>query len=198
MITVKPVIDDVKEYQRGDLPENAVKLNTPGSIDEMFRAAAPIAAVLVALLFAVMLIKTRLSDTRIVSFPAIAIGFLIGFVLLAVHEWLHAIVYPKDASVTIGKLKGKLLFVALASYPLTRRRFVVMCLLPFVLGILPLAVFVFSPAENRVLNGLMFGMASVGMVSPYFDVYNVIAVLKQSSKTDKIMFFEDDLYRIAE
>lgn len=48
------------------------------------------------------------------------------------------------------------------------------------------------------MNGLMFGMACVGMVSPYFDVYNVIAVLKQSRKTDKIMFFEDDLYRIAE
>ena len=198
MITVKPIIADIKEYQRGGLSENAIKLNTPRSIDEMTKKAFPIAIVLCALLFIIMLIKTISTHTRVVSFPAIAVGFLAGFILLAVHEWLHAVVYPKDAKVTIGKVKGKLLFVALASYPLTRVRFVIMSLLPFVLGILPLAVFVLSPAENKILNGLMFGMAGIGMVSPYVDVYNVIAVLKQSRKTDKIMFFEDDLYRIPE
>jgi len=51
-------------------------------------------------------------------------------------------------------------------------RFVIMSLLPFVLGVLPLAVFVISPAENQLLNGFMFGMACMGMVSPYVDVYN--------------------------
>ena len=198
MITIKPIITDIKEYQRGELPENAVKLNTPSSIDEMTKKAAPIATVLCALLLITMLIKTLFNRTRVVSFPAIAAGFLVGFILLAVHEWLHAVVYPKDAKVTIGKVKGKLVFVALASYPLTRMRFVIMSLLPFVLGVLPLAVFVISPAENQLLNGFMFGMACMGMVSPYVDVYNVITVLEQSHKKDRIIFFEDDLYRIPE
>ena len=45
--------------------------------------------------------------------------------------------YPRNALVTIGKITGKISFVALASYPLKRRRFIVMCLLPFVLGIIP-------------------------------------------------------------
>lgn len=198
MITIKPIITDIKEYQRGNLPANAIKLNTPSSMEEMTKKAAPIAAVTLALLFVTMLIKTLMNGKGVVSFPAIAIGFLIGFILLAVHEWLHAIVYPKDAKVTIGKVKGQMLFVALASYPLSRARFILMCLLPFVLGIVPLAVFVFSPAENQVLNGLMFGMACMGMVSPHFDVFNVIVVLKQSNKTDKIMFYEDDIYRIPQ
>lgn len=198
MITIKPIITDIKEYQRGELPENAMKLNTPRSIDEMTKKAVPIAIVLCAVLIITMLIKTISNHTRVVSFPAIVVGFLAGFVLLAVHEWLHAVVYPKDAKVTIGKVKGKLLFVALASYPMTRVRFIIMSLLPFVLGILPLAIFIVSPAENKVLNDLMFGMACMGMVSPYPDVYNVVTVLKQSRNTDKIMFFEDDLYRIPE
>lgn len=198
MITIKPVITDIKEYQRGALPKNAIKLNTPNSIAEMTKKSAPVAVILSILLLIVMLIKTLLSETRVVSFPAIVIGFLTGFLLLAVHEWLHAIVYPKDAKVTIGKVKGKILFVALASYPLTRKRFILMCLLPFVLGLLPLALFMLSPAENRVWNGLMFGMACIGTISPYPDVFNVITVLKQSQKTDKIMFYEDHLYRIPE
>ena len=53
------------------------------------------------------------------------------------------------------------------SYPLKRRRFIVMCLLPFVLGIIPLLIFIVSPAEYRELNGLMFGMSCMGMVSPF-------------------------------
>ena len=111
MITIKPTITDIKEDQRGQLPQNAVKLNTPSSIDEMTKKAAPIAVSLIVLLFAVMLIKTLISNTRSVSFPAIIIGFLMGVILLAVHEWLHAVCYPKDAKVTIGKVKGKLLFL---------------------------------------------------------------------------------------
>lgn len=80
-----------------------------------------------------------------------------------VHEWLHAIVYPKDAIVTIGRMKGKLTFVALVSYPLKRNRFVLMCIFPFLLGIIPLVIFIISPASLIVLNGLMFGMACMGM-----------------------------------
>ena len=70
-------------------------------------------------------------------------------------------------------------------------------LLPFLLGILPLVVFIISPAENKMLNGVMFGMASIGMTSPALDVYNVVAVLRFSQRGEKIMFYEDDLFRIS-
>ena len=81
---------------------------------------------------------------------------------------------------------------------MSKRRFILMCLLPFVLGIIPLIVFILSPAENTMLNGFMFGAASMGMFSPYSDVYNVITVLRQTKKNEKIMFYEEDLYRIDE
>ena len=196
MIKLKMSIEDINEYQTGILPENAVKIETQ-SIDEMMKKAAPIAVILCVLMFATMLYKTIVSKTVVVSPIFIFIGFCIGFVLLVVHEWLHGIVYPKDASVTIGKIKGKITFVALASYPLKRSRFIVMSLLPFILGIVPLLIFIFSPAEYRELNGLMFGMAGVGMVSPFPVVYNVIVVLKNANKKDAIMFYKDDMYKVS-
>ena len=196
MITVIPIIADIKEFQRGEKPQNALRMDAPRTIDELQKKATPIAAVLCAVLFVAVFSKTITSSTRVVNPLATAGGVIIGFVLLAVHEWLHALLYPKDAIVTIGKVKGKPFFVALVSYPLRRSRFIIMCLLPFVLGVLPLSIFVISPAENLVLNGLMFGLASVGMVSPYPDVYNVILILKQAKKKDWIMFYEDDLFRI--
>ena len=167
-------IEDISEYQTGILPKNAVKIETPQSIEEMMKKAAPIAAVLCVLMFVTMLCKTVMNKTVVISHVFILIGFCLGYICLVIHEWLHGIVYPRNALVTIGKITGKISFVALASYPLKRRRFIVMCLLPFVLGIIPLLIFIVSPAEYRELNGLMFGMSCMGMVSPFPDVYNVI------------------------
>ena len=173
MIKLKMSIEDISEYQTGILPKNAVKIETPQSIEEMMKKAAPIAAVLCVLMFVTMLCKTVMNKTVVISHVFILIGFCLGYICLVIHEWLHGIVYPRNALVTIGKITGKISFVALASYPLKRRRFIVMCLLPFVLGIIPLLIFIVSPADYRELNGLMFGMSCMGMVSPFPDVYNV-------------------------
>ena len=197
MITVNMKIEDTAALQRSNLPENATKLDTPKALDELMKKASPIAGALCAVMFAAMFLKSFLCRTMVIHPIGIVLGFLIGLLLLPVHEWLHAIVYPKEAAVTIGKVKGKLQFVALASYPMIRARFILMCLLPFVLGIVPLVIFLVSPAEARFLNGVMFGIAGIGMVSPFPDVYNTFVVLKQSGKTDRIMFYEDDIYRIG-
>lgn len=196
MIKIKLSIDNINKYQTGILPDNSVKLETPQSIDEMMKKAAPIAGALFLLLFVVMLCKTLICGTRVILPLFILIGFAIGAVLLIVHEWLHGIVYPKEANVTIGKIKGKATFVALASYPLKRSRFIIMCLLPFILGIVPLMIFIFSPAECKRLNGVMFGMSCMGMVSPFPDIFNVITVLKKANKNNAIMFYQDDMYKI--
>lgn len=197
MIKLMRTIDDIEKYQTGFLPENAMKIETPKRIDDMMKKASPIAVALCLLLSITMFSKTIICKTVVVSPVFIPVGFVIGFGLLFVHEWLHGIVYPKEAEVTIGKIKGKITFVALASYPLKRQRFIMMSLLPFILGIVPLLVFVFSPTEFRILNGLMFGMACMGMVSPFPDVYNVITVLREADKNDAIMFYKDDIYKVS-
>lgn len=190
-------IGNLSDYQRGELPENAQKLEAPASIEELMKKSMPIAVILCAVMILALFIKRYVSQSNVVFPPAVLGGLLPGFLLLIVHEWLHAIVYPKEAQVTIGKLQGKLVFLALASFPLNRGRFIVMCLLPFLLGIVPFVLFLSAPPQKTVFNGLMFGLACPGMVSPYPDVYNVILVLKQSGKNDKIMFYEDDIYCLA-
>lgn len=195
MIKIKIGIDNLNEYQHGNLPLNAIKLKTP-TTDDIQKKSFPVAAVLCIIMFISVFCKTWISRTPVMKPVFIIIGVASGIALLLVHEFLHAVVYPKNAVVTIGKLKNKLIFVALASYPLKRSRFVIMCLLPFILGIVPLTVFLCSSPEFASLNGIMFGMACIGMVSPYPDVYNVGIVLKQAEKDDSIMFYKDEMYRI--
>ena len=43
MIKLKMSIEDISEYQTGILPKSAVKIETPQSIEEMMKKAAPIA-----------------------------------------------------------------------------------------------------------------------------------------------------------
>lgn len=44
-------IDDISQYQCGDLPVNAQKLNTPATTEEMMKKAIPIAAFLCVVMF---------------------------------------------------------------------------------------------------------------------------------------------------
>lgn len=197
MIKFKMNIDNIEEYQNGDLPINAVKLQTP-TTTEMQKKAFPIAVVLCLILCIAMFCKTYFNHMKVIEPVGILIGFILGFMLLGIHEYLHAVVYPKKANVTIGKLKHKFLVVALASYPLKQIRFIIMCLLPLILGLIPLSVFIFSSPNSVTFNGIMFGMAGVGLVSPYPDIYNVLIALKQTKKDDSIMFYKDDMYRITD
>lgn len=197
MIKLRLSINDINECQIGDLPDNAVKIETSHSVEEMMKKATPIAVILCLLLFITMLCKTIACKEIVFSPIFIFIGFVLGYLLLIVHEWLHGIVYPKEANVTIGKLKGKFIFVALASYPLKRNRFILMCLLPFILGIVPLIIFIISPTACKEWNGLMFGMACMGMVSPFPDVYNTLIVLKNVNKNEFVMFYKNDMYKVS-
>ena len=66
------------------------------------------------------------------------------------------------------------------------------------LELIPLLIFIVSPAEYRELNGLMFGMSCMGMVSPFPDVYNVFYCLKKMQiKKDAIMFYKNDMYKVS-
>ena len=71
-----------------------------------------------------------------------------------------------------------------------------MCLLPFVLGIIPLVLFLTGAPEHDFSNWFFFGMAAVGTVSPAPDVYHVLTVRRQTRPTDRIQFYDDDIYRI--
>lgn len=196
MIQVDWSVEDISMYQNASLPEGAVRIDTPMGQGEMMRRSAPIQAVLCFALFLAMLGKTLVSH-RVVIHPAmIGVGFLVGFALLPLHEYLHALVYPRDAVVTVGRLRGGITFVALASYPLRRARFILMSLFPLVLGILPLGLFLVSPPAWRGWNGFLFGMACMGMVSPSPDVLNVITVLRMAGRRDAILFYKEDMYRI--
>ena len=88
--------------------------------EEIQKKAFPIAIILCAIMLITMFFKTFSSHMSVIEPIFILAGVILGFLLLFVHEILHAVVYPKSANVTIGNLKNKILFVVLVSCPLKK------------------------------------------------------------------------------
>lgn len=64
MIKIVWSINDINKYQTGSLPDDAVKIETPQSVDELMKKAVPIAALLCVFLFIAMLCKTIICKTE--------------------------------------------------------------------------------------------------------------------------------------
>ena len=179
--------EDIKKYQK--FSTNVKMIDISGDNDNIQIKAIPICIVLIFLCNILLFFKVFNSSIKINPIFLI-IGFLIGILLLFVHEVLHGVVYPKNVHVSIGFV-NPITFVALASYPMTKRRFILMCLLPFILGIIPLILFFLL--NNSIICCLLFGIMCVGIISPYPDVYNVYQVIRKVSKNKKVLFYEDKM-----
>lgn len=184
--------EKMKDYQVGELSKNAKKMNMPTTSKEMMIKALPFIIPAFLILFLSVYFK---SGEIFLLRLYIIIGVLLGFLALIIHELLHAIVYPKNANVYIGIAKP-ITFVALASYPLKKEKFILMCLLPYILGIIPLILFWIMPITDMKIHSILFGLSAMGLGSPYPDLFNVYQVLKQTQKNCKIQFYKDDTYYI--
>lgn len=184
--------EKMKDYQVGELSKNAKKMNMPTTSKEMMIKALPFIIPAFVILFLSVYFK---SEEIFLLRLYIIIGVLLGFLALIIHELLHAIVYPKNANVYIGIAKP-ITFVALASYPLKKEKFILMCLLPYILGIIPLILFWIMPITDMKIHSILFGLSAMGLGSPYPDLFNVYQVLKQTPKNCKIQFYKDDTYYI--
>ncbi len=192
------VVQNTADYQSGILSATARKLDMPDTMGEMMVKAIPFSIPSVGIIFFSMFFKTLSAGQPVIAPLYVVTGFLLGFFVgMPVHELLHAVVYPKEATVYVGVMPKQLAAVALASYPVRRGRFILMSLLPVVLGVVPLGIFLISLETNRALNGVMFGLMIMGLISPYPDYFNVYQVLKQTKKGCLLQFEKDDLYAIS-
>lgn len=192
------VIKNTADYQSGILPATAIKLDMPDTMEKMMLKAIPFLIPSFVIIIFSIFFKTLSAGQPVIDPLYVVLGFLLSFFIgIPVHELLHAIVYPKEATVYIGIMPKQFTAVALASYPVSRNRFILMSLLPIVLGVIPLIIFLISPETNRALNGVMYGLVIMGLTTPYTDYFNVYQVLKQTKKGCLLQFEKDDLYAIS-
>ena len=188
------MIRDIDIYQTGVLPKHAIQLRLPRDLNGMMTTALPFALPPALLCVGSVFLKTMLHHYKQAQPLFILTGVLLGLLLLLVHELIHAMIYPPDAYVYIGIVPQSFAAVALASHPMKRSRYLLMTLLPAVLGIVPLILFWMLPAKMTAVNSILFGLAVMGLVSPYTDYYTAYQVIRQTPKNCFVQNEKDDVY----
>ena len=166
------------EFPEKPLPENAVKLERKSGIfiGSLLYGIIPFLCCLM-----IIYIKWNWMGTRTVYPFLVPVGIIIGFLLMPIHELLHAVCYRKGQTVYIGISLEKIAAFAVCHEKISRRRFIVMSLMPMLLGIIPLAVFLIAPS-SPIISAICIPAGIMGMLSPMPDYMDVHMVHKQVPK----------------
>ena len=163
-----------KDYPEVAIPDHAVKIESRGgSLD----GSLPYGILPMLFCFACLFLKVKAFGEFPLDKPYALAGIVLGLCLLPVHELLHAVCCPPGAEVYCGISIRKFAAFCVCHYPMTRRRFIVMSLLPAVLGLIPLILFLIFPISWKIPSAVCWPAAMIGLMSPmpdYKDVHNVL------------------------
>ena len=166
------------DFPENPLPENAVKLCRKENI---FTGSLLYGIIPLLFCFMIIFIKWHWLGTKTVRPVLVPVGVLIGLLMTPVHELLHAVCYQKGQIVYIGLSLEKVAAFAVCHEKISKRRFIVMSLMPVLLGIIPLTVFLIAPS-SPVISAICIPSGIIGMLGPMPDYMDVHIVLKQVPK----------------
>lgn len=185
-------VNDPILAREGKIPKNSVTIKMPkNSIIISLLFTIP----LLILMFILYYIKQDIMIDFSMKINYVVLGTILGILCCFIHELLHAIVMPKNADVYIGFIPKKFMFYMKYKEPISKKRFILMSLIPLLLGIIPLIIFIIS--NNEILNSIMWPMAMIGLVAPASDYLNVYLVLKKVPNGSYIKEVEDGLCYFA-
>lgn len=180
-----------REIAEKGIPENAVLIDRP---DDIFKASIPYMILPCMVCFAAIFAKRAQSDEFIFNLWFMPLSFMMGFfVAMPLHEFLHAISYPKGAKVYVGVSVKQLRAYAASSAPLSRGRYIKMSLAPLIPGLLSLAVFLSCPITMKWLMTICVAPSVMGLISPAPDYMDVRIILRKVPKGAMIQATENGL-----
>lgn len=153
------------KYEYEPLPDGAKLLNEDG-----MKTKAIIAGFMgIAAGYSFLLLKQFCLNNgeSVLNKPFIIIGAILGAVLLLLHEFLHLVPYPKNSMKIISIKDGTP--SAFCSAPVSKGVFIASSLLPVMIGIIPLILFMLLPASLKVMNTILWTIATIGLASPGND-----------------------------
>ncbi|MDR5659252.1 DUF3267 domain-containing protein [Serpentinicella sp. ANB-PHB4] len=176
---------DPSQLEKGNLPEHAIKFNEPDSLGKF----SLVSGVFVIPIFIIGALTTVIKTGIEGASPNVGLNFyafIASYFAIGVHELLHAIVFPKDAEVELWYAPKNLAAFVHSTYPVSKRRFILLCLLPsLVLGFLPLAVWVFIPSYLSIAN-FIYSFAIfelLGCTGDFLNVYNTYTQMPKDAMT---------------
>lgn len=184
-----------QQLRVGNLPERAVKFKEPGS-PATLNLVASLFCIPVFIIIGIAILARQALYAQIISFNMFnSVGVLIAFFMLIPHEFLHAICFPKDAEVQIWYSPKNLMAFVFSTYPLSKRRFIFISLLPnIILGFLPLLVWVLLPTDMVRFPEGLFSFAAINLLFGIGDYLNVLNAAMQMPKNSVTQLYGFNSY----
>lgn len=177
---------------RKEIPENAVEFGIVSDLKKEFVRGSVILLPLFVLMVILTMFKVKEYDYHLKMDLHLILSFVLAVLaihfLTYVHEFIHALFYPREALKTIWRAKEEGAYFVYCEEMIDRNRFIVMCLAPmFILGIVPFVLWLVLPAMlpmpyDMTLAFVIWIMTIMAMG----DVANVYHVLKEVPDGAKI------------
>lgn len=173
----------VEDLPIGKLPENAVRFEEPESAEELAKETRRFLIPVVIFLLVVIFLRIKINGFfRLRDVLNLFGVILIPFSILP-HEFLHAIVFPKEAEVEMWYSIKQMLALVTSTTAITKKRFIFLSLFPnIVFGFLPLIVWIFIPNNMSFVSGILFTFGFISLITGVGDFMNVYNTIKQVPK----------------
>ncbi len=180
-----------KNMPTTEIPKNAQELGGESDLKKIKVHA-------LMYLFPIWILQGILIYTKTVIYPENEVSTkfqLISFVIILLtiipHEFLHAICFPKNATVYLFTIKTGM--AVMCTEPITKRRFCVLLLLPcLVLGVIPLVVWLFL--ADSFLANVLYNVGCGGIFVSIIDFYSLSIIRKEMPKGSYIISSGNNSY----
>ena len=145
-IHIKGKYDTEEQLIQGkEFPSGAVQFTEGETLSDAFKLGFLLSLPIMIPMIALSIFRCSTIDKHLVfdsKFIIIAImTFLIGKLLIYVHEFIHAVFYPKGAEKSVWKHTSQGAYFVYCDAKVSKNRFIVLCLAPSILlGILPFII----------------------------------------------------------
>lgn len=195
-IYIKGKYENEEQLTKGqELPEGAVQFKEGDTIGAAFRLGFLVGLPIVVPMILLGFYRWEQIGKRIEFDTVFVIGMwvslLVSAVLIYVHEFIHAILFPKEAVKEIWKVPKDNAYFVYCSAQVSKCRFIVLNIAPcIVLGIVPYVVWYIIVPKIDAVWGFWIGVITLYMtVACIGDFANIFNAIRQVPKSAKVFNF---------
>ncbi len=174
---------------KNNVPTNAVRFLNPKSQIEPYLGIIPI----LVLVFACIYFKRNFIAEYTLDIKGILIGGILIIPFLIIHEFLHAICFPKDGVAEIFWAPAGISIIP--CIPISKQKYTIALIVPaIIIGLIPLFIWTFIPFVNTTLSSTIFILSIGNLGGTSNDVYNLYQVIKVMPKNSFVISSETNCY----
>lgn len=183
--------DDSQLIKRKTIPKDAIEFGIVDNLSKEFARGLIIILPLMAIMILLVYFKVKNIDYHLTMNLDIVISFFIViisvYLLTFVHEIIHALFYPKNVEKQIWKSKKDGAYFVYCEEPISKSRFIILCLAPMViLGIIPFTIWLllpeFIPMPYNIAVPIILWLMTIMAMGDVANVYHVVKEVPNKTK----------------